>query len=368
MMATYQTRGSNCQAEVRVKGPDGKLVRKTKTFRRKTDARRWAEKIEAEIRSGRWTEEEQARLLLVSDVIELWLFQGLKNLKGKKQQRRRRAVLKWWLERLGSVPVKSLKSSQVAKQLDTLEVATSTRNRYKSALGACFKLAIKRGDLGRSDDPTHGLHERELNARIRWLDEEERARLFHAAKDDPWLDLVIWLALTTGMREGEIAALRWRDIDYVEKRIRVEAATVRDASKSGRARLVPLVPEVESRLRERQKLRHIASNLVFPGRTGKPSWPRFRWEAVRIAAGLEDVRFHDLRHTAATLLLSEGRLGLSEVGEILGHRDIETTRRYAHLVRERVVDAAREALLTIKFDNPHYVDPAFSQNPILSPH
>ena len=341
-MAAYRHRSGGWQVQIRAKTPDGRLVVRSKTFPRKADARAWAEPLELAIRTGQF--QEQSERLLVSDLIDLWIRQGLPNLKGEKQQRRRRVVLEWWRERLGRAPARSVKSTEVAKHLDSLDVANSTRNRYKSALGVVYKLAIRRGDLSRVDDPTYGLHERELNARIRWLSDAERERLLDAAHGDPLIYLVIRLAITTGMREGEIAALRWRDIDYDSKWIRIESATSREAAKSGKPRLVPLLPQVETLLQQRS--RRPGTDLVFPGRTGKPSWPRKRWEAARKTAGLEDVRFHDLRHTAATLLLSQG-LDLSEVGEILGHKDIETTRRYVHLVRDRVVAAARDALLTI---------------------
>lgn len=91
--------------------------------------------------------------------------------------------------------------------------------------------------------------------------------------------------------------------------IRVEASTARESSKAGAARVVPLTPEAKRRLLERGKVRRIDTDLVFLGRE---FWPQRRWALVKAASGLEDFTFHDLRHTAASIL-TQRRIGLQKL-------------------------------------------------------
>lgn len=107
-----------------------------------------------------------------------------------------------------------MSTSEVSKLLDQVEGAVSTRNGYRSPLGAVYKWAAKRGDLPGGSDPTQGLYQEPKNARIRWLNPEERRKLLAAAEGQPDLDLMIRIAITTGMRKGEILKMRWRDLDF----------------------------------------------------------------------------------------------------------------------------------------------------------
>ena len=138
--------------------------------------------------------------------------------------------------------------------------------------------------------------------------------------------------MLTGCRKNEILTLRWKDVD-------LDAGELNLADAKTGPRAVQLPPTA---VRILQTLpRRIHSPWVFPGRDPKArlSTVTHLWLAVRTRAGLEDVRLHDLRHSFASRALALGET-LPVIGKLLGHSDIETTARYAHLARDFLHEAA----------------------------
>ena len=138
--------------------------------------------------------------------------------------------------------------------------------------------------------------------------------------------------MLTGCRKNEILTLRWKDVD-------LEAGELNLADAKTGPRTVQLPPTAVHILQTLP--RRIHSPWVFPGH--KPnthlSTVNHLWLAVRARAGLEDVRLHDLRHSFASRALALGET-LPVIGKLLGHSDIETTARYAHLARDSIHEAA----------------------------
>jgi len=165
--------------------------------------------------------------------------------------------------------------------------------------------------------------------------EEIRALARAAASEQ---DAAIYLAAAfSGLRQGELLALRWRDIDFTGRRIRVAGsyvAGVVSSPKSGRIRSVPLghdVAEVLARLGQRGSFTG-NDDLVFAGSAGEhldASALRRRYKTALEAAGLRPLRFHDLRHTFGTLAVTGGAQ-LLQVQAWMGHSDISTTMVYLH--------------------------------------
>jgi integrase len=195
---------------------------------------------------------------------------------------------------------------------------------------------------------------------MRSLSQEEASRLLRAA-DGTRDEALMTLALRTGMRQGELAALRWEDVDLAGKpsinvrrsadtRTKTRVSTTK-SSKERKIRIDPRTVEVLKAHRAGQLKERIAATswadpgLVFPNTKGKirrrdsvmRSLRRFLGEA-----GLPvGVRFHDLRHTAGTLALRQG-IPLHAVSRMLGHSDpAMTLRRYAHVLEDMREDAAR---------------------------
>ncbi len=167
---------------------------------------------------------------------------------------------------------------------------------------------------------------------FRWLTAEE-AQGLTAAADDAWRAMV-FTGLRTGLRLGELRALRWQDVDLETGRIVVRQAAWEDeigTPKGGRSREVQLGDEIRAALKEHPH--RLRCELVFPSENGGLlDTSGCVWALRRIgkAAGLGHVGWHALRHTFASHLVQRG-VSLYVVKELLGHVDIRTTQRYAHL-------------------------------------
>jgi integrase len=166
-------------------------------------------------------------------------------------------------------------------------------------------------------------------------------------------------AAFTGLRRGELIALRWRDVDSAGSVVRVRgsfAAGQLTTPKSGKVRSVPLAPQVATALAQLGGRERWTGDddLVFPGELGgylDGSALRRRYLAALARAGLRPLRFHDLRHTFATRVIAKA--DIVRVQEWMGHADIQTTRKYLHF-------APRP-------DDARLVAEAFAADPLTTP-
>jgi len=174
---------------------------------------------------------------------------------------------------------------------------------------------------------------------------EEIMALVRAAYGEQ--DAAIYLtAAFTGLRRGELVALRWRDVDFPRRHIRVTASYTERAlstPKSGKARSVPMAPavaEVLARLNQRNQ-NAAEDDLVFPGVYGEYLDASALYRRYKLAlrrAGLRDLRFHDLRHTFGTTVIGNPAVSILQLKEWMGHADIDTTMKYLHYA-PRAADA-----------------------------
>ena len=208
----------------------------------------------------------------------------------------------------------------------------ATVNRYLALLKAIFYRAIKAEKS--EGNPVRGIKLlKENNARTRCLSEDEERRLL--ACSSPSLRPVLTLALHTGMRLGELLALRWEDVDFYTGTLTIRRA------KSGEGRRVPMNAVVRETLadlrRERVQAarqsgeREILSPHVFCSPEGH-QWQNFYrdWYKALKHAEIRDLRPHDLRHTFASRLVMAG-VDLLTVKELLGHKTLAMTLRYSYL-------------------------------------
>jgi integrase len=257
----------------------------------------------------------------------------------------------WWIGRIGPLRLDELTDDHLHAALDHLErnppryyagrdvdgkaifkakktsLAPATLNRYHAAVSGMLSWAMRRRITPKGwDHPGRRLEARpERNAQVRFLSDAERDALLEACRASEWpqLYLLVLLALTTGARKGELQALRWGDMD-----LELGTAHVR-RSKNGDAKALPLTAPVVAELR---KFAGAAGSLVFASRL-RPSKPftfEERWRQALKAAGIRRFRFHDLRHTCASWLAQRGAT-LLEIGDVLGHRTVAMSARYAHL-------------------------------------
>jgi len=167
--------------------------------------------------------------------------------------------------------------------------------------------------------------ERVNNKVERWVTKEEEQKLLNASPS--WLRQIITFALNTGMRESEIFSLRWSQFDPSRRTVTLLV------TKNNQKRTIPLNQTVLDLLKAMNgvRVRHI-SGYVFASEAGTMIGKRNLLRAfftARKKVGLEDVRFHDLRHTFATRLVQAG-IDIYTVKELLGHKTLTMTMRYAH--------------------------------------
>ena len=150
-------------------------------------------------------------------------------------------------------------------------------------------------------------------------------------------DAAIYLtAAFTGLRRGELLALRWRDVDFAGQAIRVRSSYAGGqltTPKSGKVRSVPMAPDVAAALAALGRRERWTGDdeLVFVGEAGSyldGSALRRRYTAALARAGLRRLRFHDLRHTFGTRMIAKA--DIRRVQEWMGHADVQTTMKYLH--------------------------------------
>lgn len=189
-------------------------------------------------------------------------------------------------------------------------------------------------------NPAMGRMLKEPEARVRWITRDEAGRLLETAKASrsPYLANLLTLALNTGMRREEMLGLEWRRVDFQAGLIHLEA----HHTKSGKRRSVPMNKAARQAMLAQASYRaeHCpASQWVFCRQHGgRIEDARKGFLAACAKVGIEDFRFHDLRHTCAAWLVSAG-VPLTEVRDLLGHSSVTMTERYAHLAPERVRSA-----------------------------
>ena len=172
------------------------------------------------------------------------------------------------------------------------------------------------------------------NKRERILTREEELKLLAACETPQRAHLkgILICALDTGMRQGEIFSLRWRDVDLEERLLNIQAFHTKTMKKRQVAITTRLAIELE---RLKTSTPDDPNGLVF----GILDNVKRSFTAARNKAGLKDLRFHDLRHTAATRLVG-AHIPLSEVGRVLGHTQANTTYRYVNANLETARRAA----------------------------
>jgi integrase len=250
------------------------------------------------------------------------------------------------------------KPNNRARKLQGHKPTPVRANRVGEVLRKMFTLAVEWE--WRADNPAQGFHRRLEHARERFLSPEELVRL--AAALDKAADQrgasIMRLCMLTGARVGEVRTARFEqfNLDYA---IWSKPAST---TKQRKIHRVPISQDVVAIVRQRQLVVPKGNVWLFPGDAiGKPvrEVRRF-WLKIRQEADLPDVRIHDLRHTFASLLVSGGA-SLEVIGRLLGHSQMQTTQRYAHLM-ESPLRAGVDSVASIFRPRPQLVHDADKDN------
>jgi integrase len=284
------------------------------------------QKRKTEIKEGKFFPEKikHKREILFEDMVKLYLEDHAKPNKRsyKDDIHRKKRLIDFFKGK--SLSEISRQDVERFKARLSQEVSPATVNRHLALLKTIFNKAIEWGKT--KTNPVQGVKlYRENNQRVRFLSEEEEARL--KVKFPPQYWALVELALHTGLRRAELFGLRWSDINFQTKIITIPR------SKSGQKRHVPMNSRVIELLRKLPS--RMKGEWVFPNSSGTA--PLYERNFVRRVfnpavkeAQIENFTWHDLRHTFASRLIMKG-VDLRTVQELLGHKDITMTLRYSHL-------------------------------------
>ena len=217
----------------------------------------------------------------------------------------------------------------------------ATANRHLSLLSKLFKLAMQWERV--TKNPCQGVKKfKENNQRHRYLSDDELQRLFRAMEGERNQTLVaaLKLLLLTGIRKEEAMQAQWVNVD-------LERGTLfLPETKSGRGRHVVLNPAAVELIR--QQPRQADNPYIFPGRIPQRpiNNPQKGFRRLLAAAGIENLRIHDLRHSFASLAVNAGAT-LYQVQHLLGHASAQTTQRYAHLTDAALREASQAVATSV---------------------
>lgn len=320
----------NYRVKVRLRG----YPTQSATFDRLTDAKKWAQSTESSIREGRHFKTIEAKRHTLAELIDRYLKDVLSKRPKTKRDQERHFI--WWKNTIGPYLLSDVTPALLVEQRDKLlngdthlktQRSSATVNRYLAALSRAFTIAVKEWGWV-EDNPFRKISKfKESAGIVRYLSDEERLRLLEACQKSkqPFLYLIVVLALSTGARKNEILQLTWSQIDLNRRVITLHE------TKNGEVRTLPLSNHMHQLMTEHAKLRHLHCEWVFPSSDLKSSVDiRATWDQALKEAKIDNFRFHDLRHSAASYLAMNGAT-LAEIAEVLGHKTLAMVKRYAHL-------------------------------------
>lgn len=339
--------GLSYTAQVRIKpfNPSSKTFHERDYGSRagaKKAAKAWADDLEKTLR------EQKVRKGVSHNVANLSLRQladeyladpktkALGDYDGREQQ------IAWWVNRYGAtkaiefpspVLLREARAALSATPVDKMgsTMTAGTVDRYLAAARKMVNFGRGAGLLPPNLVWPPGLMLTEPKARERFLSDEELGRALTEARTKSVLMFAaVMFAVGVGCRQSEQLRVRWGDIDEKSGTV---AIRVTKTNTSRRAHMPEAVLEALKELKG-DKVAPMPMRYVFADENGEPlktHWLIDRWEEIRKAAKLDDVRWHDLRHASASFLI-QGGATLAEVAHQLGHLNVATAKRYAHLV------------------------------------
>jgi integrase len=344
-MATIRkrTNKSGVSWQIDYYDPEGK--RKMKCFPLKKDAEAYLGKMTAAKKEGRYQDVfdvKRETLVTFNDLAGRYVenFGNQKSFKGFKSHVVRDLRVEFGDRRLSEITYLDLETwRNRRKATPTMwgkPRADTSVNCDMAILGHMMSKAVEWELLEKSPfKKRKRLMFKVSNQRTRFLSEKEIGDLLKACDDlktySPYLRPIMETAIFTGMRRGELLGLKWEQIRngqiYLTK------------TKSGKPRQIPVSDRLAEVLREVRQANQLKFEFVFCDSKGR----RFQdvnssFAAAKRRAGIEDFRFHDLRHTFASRLVMRGA-SLKTVQELLGHADLTMTMRYAHLSQEHLRDS-----------------------------
>ena len=316
-MATFRNRSGKWQARVQIQGHSAI----SKTFINKADAERWAKQVEVEIQKGSYTNLVLAERTTFAEIIERYIGEVLPTLRGGKADFiRLKALAKRPIAKLNIV---ALTPQKIAQHRDERlkEIAPATVIRELSYFSSIINHARREWGIHINNPVALVAKPKSTQGRTRIMDTTETNALFEAlrpvGRKSIWMLPLVRLALETAMRRSELLGLRWEHVDIEKRTIFLQL------TKNGTSRTVPLSTHAIQILTE---IPRMIDGRVFPITHEVVSQA---FNRARKQAGVEDIRFHDLRHMAITRL-AEKLPNLIELSAVSGHKSLAMLKRYYH--------------------------------------
>jgi integrase len=262
--------------------------------------------------------EEKRASPTVSELCDVFLTEHVAT-RRPATQKQYQAVVMRIRQAIGGAKVGEIRFNDVANlHRKVSERGPYLANRLLAVLSKMFSMAMRKG--WRTDNPAKGVERNQEHERERYLSAAELARLLDALANakDRQAAALFSMCLLTGCRVGEALSARWDQFDLEVGRWTKPAST----TKQKKLHVVPLSAQAIELLGTLE----VRGEMLFPGRREYQKV----WKTICNAAGITGLRVHDLRHSYASALVSDG-VSLPIVGKLLGHAKTSTTARYAHL-------------------------------------
>lgn len=322
-MASIRKRGPyQWEARIRRKGYPAQFA----TFEKKSDAESWANDIESEMGRGIFISRKEAEQTTLKEALDRFIEEFVPNYAQPKQMKSRAKIVK--NSHLALMTLASIRGKDVAEYIKERELegrSSQTILHEVNLISRVFEICRKDWGMESLRNPTKRVNKpKQSKGRTRRLEKGEENKLMENAPKE--LKPIILFVLETAMRRGEIARLEWKHVDLKKRYVHLPK------TKNGDARSVPLSPAALTILKRLpRKIHGDVFSLAADTITKK-------FGATTVAAELEDLRFHDLRHEATSRLFENTDLDFMEIKSITGHKSMQMLARYSHLRAHKLAD------------------------------
>ncbi len=320
-----------------------------KTFPDEDEAKIWLAKQQHDAFIGiHFPEAKVSQQCTLAEAIDRYIAEELP--RKPKNARNVQQHLMWFRNEIGEYALSAIRPSLINEMRVLLENkilkngkkrSPTTVRHYLISLSHLLTIAVKDWEWLHENPMNKVTKPKSAPGRQRFLTEEERNTLLAEAQKSKCRVLypILVLALSTGMRRGEIMNLRIKDLDISNQKIKLET------TKNDEPRSIPLRGLALKLISDiyHQRKDSILSDLLFPSPTTslKPYDIETAWQTCLKRANVKGFRFHDNRHTNASIHAAQGRT-LLEIGQSLGHKSSQTTKRYAHLTYDHTAKMIEE--------------------------
>lgn len=331
-MAYISQRGAYWRAEIRRRGHKPVY----RTFDTRSQAQQWARRVESEIDAGAYVDRTQAERTTLGEALGRYLREVVPSKRSPGQEAGR--IRRWQVHSLAYRMLASLRGADFARYRDERRADGRAENTIRLELqlvSHLFETARKEWGMEGLANPLKNIKKPSgSSARDRRLQVGEyealRARL--EASTNPYVVVAFDLAIETALRQGKLFDLRWEWVDLSARVIRIPSL-VRQADNKGVPAVLPLSRRAQVVLAQLQSHTGCTEGKIL---NTTPNAVVCTWKRATRALGIEDLRWHDLRHEAASRLFEKG-LNPMEVASITGHKSMQMLKRYTHLRAENLV-------------------------------